>query len=88
MNSGSTDKLDKMDDKRFRFTEKEKSVLFSLFKQYQDVIDIRHRRYSQSHHKQAALRNCWNKILEEFNASPDTGNRSMKQIQKFWLNSK
>lgn len=77
-----------MDDKRFRFTEKEKTVLFGLFKQYQDIIDIRHRRYSQSQHKQFALRKCWNTILEEFNAHPDTGSRSMKQIQKFWLNSK
>lgn len=77
-----------MDDKRFRFTEKEKAVLYSLFKDNQGVIDIRHRRYSQSNHKQTALRNCWNRILEEFNCHPDTGNRSMKQIQKFWLNSK
>lgn len=77
-----------MDDKRFRFSEKEKTVLFELFKQYQDVIDIRHRRYSQSQHKQTTLRNCWNKILDDFNQHPDTVTRSMKQIQKFWLNSK
>lgn len=77
-----------MDDKRFRFSEKERAVLFSLFKKYQDIIDIRQRRYSNSQHKQTALRNCWNTIMETFNANPDTGERSMKQIQKFWLNSK
>lgn len=71
-----------------RFSDKEKTILFSLFKEYQDVIDIRYRRSSQSQHKQAELRKCWNTILETFNANSETIDRSMKQIQKFWLNSK
>lgn len=78
-----------MDDKKsLRFTEEEKVVLFSLFGKFKDTIDIRHRRHSQSQHKQIALRKCWDSILESFNAHPDTSKRSMKQIQKFWLNSK
>lgn len=78
-----------MDDKKsLRFTEEEKNVLFSLFMKYKDIIDIRHRRHSQSQHKQAALRKCWDSILNLFNEHPDTSKRSMKQIQKFWLNSK
>lgn len=78
-----------MDDKKsLRFTEEEKVVLFSLFTKYKDVIDIRHRRNSQSQHKQMALRKCWDSILDAFNDHPDTSKRSMKQIQKFWLNSK
>lgn len=71
-----------------RFTETEKAVLFSLFTKYKDIIDIRHRRYSQSQTKQTSLRKCWDSILESFNADPGTNKRSMKQIQKFWLNSK
>lgn len=78
-----------MDDKKsLRFTEEEKVVLFSLFTKHKDVIDIRHRRNSQSQHKQIQLRKCWDNILDSFNAHPDTSKRSMKQIQKFWLNSK
>ena len=69
-----------------RFSENEKSILFELFKKYQNIIDIRHRRYSQ--HKQAELRKCWDTILETFNANPETTERSIKQIQKFWLNAK
>lgn len=78
-----------MDDKKVaRFTEKEKSILYGLFKQHQDIIDIRHRRSSHSQHKQTELRDCWNTIVSTFNASSDTTDRSIKQIQKFWLNSK
>lgn len=78
-----------MDDKKsLRFNEQEKAVLFTLFTKYKGVIDIRHRRNSHSQHKQIELRKCWDNILESFNAHPDTSKRSMKQIQKFWLNSK
>lgn len=81
--------MESADDKKVaRFSEKEKTLLFSLFKQYQDVIDIRHRRSSHSQHKQIELRKCWKSILEAFNANPESRERSMKQIQKFWLNSK
>lgn len=76
------------DRKMLRFTEIEKSVLFDLFAKYKDIIDIRHRRYSQSQTKQVALRKCWDAILSAFNANTGTNKRSMKQIQKFWLNSK
>lgn len=80
---------DSMDDKKsLRFTEEEKAVLFTLFGKHKDVIDIRHRRNSQSQHKQVQLRKCWDNILDSFNAHSDTSKRSMKQIQKFWLNSK
>lgn len=74
------------DSKGTRFSEKEKSTLYSLFKKYQHIIDIRHRRYSQ--HKQAELRKCWDTILETFNANSETNERTIKQLQKFWLNAK
>lgn len=86
MNKSREQDLD--DKKSLRFTEEEKVVLFSLFTKFKDVIDIRHRRNSQSQHKQVALRKCWDSILDAFNAHHDTSKRSMKQIQKFWLNSK
>lgn len=89
MNNKNQEEDTTMDDKKsLRFTEEEKGVLFSLFAKYKDVIDIRHRRNSQSQHKQIALRKCWDSILDSFNAHSDTSKRSMKQIQKFWLNSK
>lgn len=74
------------DTKGTRFSEKEKQILYGLFKKYQSIIDIRHRRYSQ--HKQAELRKCWDTILETFNANSETTGRTIKQIQKFWLNAK
>lgn len=79
----------KMDDKKaLRFSEDEKVVLFSLFDKYKDVIDIKHRRHSTTQHKQMELRKCWDSILDAFNQQADTAKRSLKQIQKFWLNSK
>lgn len=78
-----------MDDKKaLRFSEDEKSVLFSLFNKYKDVIDIKHRRSSSSQHKQIELRKCWDAILDTFNSHVETNKRTLKQIQKFWLNSK
>lgn len=74
------------ESKGARFSEKEKAILYGLFKKYQHIIDIRHRRYSQ--HKQAELRKCWDTILETFNASSETNERTIKQLQKFWLNAK
>lgn len=89
MNKSREEQDTTMDDKKsLRFTEEEKNVLFSLFAKYKDVIDIRHRRNSQSQHKQVQLRKCWDTILDSFNAHTDTSKRTMKQIQKFWLNSK
>lgn len=74
------------ESKGTRFSEKEKTILYGLFKKFQNIIDIRHRRYSQ--HKQAELRKCWDTILETFNANSETNERTIKQIQKFWLNAK
>lgn len=83
------DEQQKMDDKKaLRFSEDEKAVLFSLFNKYKDVIDIKHRRHSTTQHKQMELRKCWDAILDAFNQQADSTKRSLKQIQKFWLNSK
>lgn len=70
------------DSKGTRFSEKEKVILYGLFKKYQNIIDIRHRRYSQ--HKQAELRKCWDTILETFNASAETNPpRTIKQVREY-----
>lgn len=51
------------------------------------MIDIRQRRNSKSY-KMSEVRECWRTILELFNRDGDTTNRNLKQIQKFWLNSR
>lgn len=71
-----------------RFSDVEKAMLYAQFKEHQQIIDIKQRRSSYSSHKQAEVRACWEKIVDEYNAHPDTQNRTMRQIQKFWLNSK
>lgn len=71
-----------------RFSEVEKSLLYGQFREHQQIIDIKQRRSSYSSHKQAEVRACWERIVDEYNAHPDTQNRTMRQIQKFWLNSK
>lgn len=71
-----------------RFSEVEKSLLYAQFREHQQIIDIKQRRSSYSSHKQAEVRACWERIVDEYNAHPDTQNRTMRQIQKFWLNSK
>lgn len=76
------------DKKALRFTEDEKHLLFTLFTKYKDIIDIKHRRHSSSQHKQTELRKCWDAILDAFNEQVASNKRTLKQIQKFWLNSK
>lgn len=71
-----------------RFSDVEKALLYGQFKEHQQIIDIKQRRSSYSSHKQAEVRACWERIVDEYNAHPDTQNRTMRQIQKFWLNSK
>lgn len=71
-----------------RFSDQEKHLLFAAFKEHQQIIDIKQRRSSFSSHKQAEVRECWKRIVCEFNEHPDTQERTVRQIQKFWLNSK
>lgn len=71
-----------------RFSDIEKALLYAQFKEHQQIIDIKQRRSSYSSHKQAEVRACWERIVDEYNAHPETQNRTMRQIQKFWLNSK
>lgn len=71
-----------------RFSESEKKILYALFKQHQNIIDIKRRKSSYSSHKQSEVRSCWELILKVFNERMDTKKRTMRQIQKFWLNSK
>lgn len=88
MSSSALDKFDKLDKKHNRFSDKEKNLLFKLFTKYQSIIDIKQRRSLNWSHKQSEIRACWNTILGAFNSHPDTNNRTIKQIHKFWLNSK
>lgn len=69
-----------------RFSVKEKNVLYELFHRNLKIIDIKQRKHALF--KQATVRKCWEDIRSQFNAHSDTTNRSMKQIQKFWLNSR
>lgn len=71
-----------------RFSDMEKRLLFGAFKEHQQIIDIKQRRTSMSSHKQAEVRACWERIVSDFNEHPGTKSRTMRQIQKFWLNSK
>lgn len=71
-----------------RFSDLEKRLLFDYFKEHQQIIDIKQRRSSVSSHKQAAVRACWERIVSDFNEHPETKSRTVRQIQKFWLNSK
>lgn len=71
-----------------RFSDLEKRLLFIAFKEHQQIIDIKQRRSSFSSHKQAEVRACWDRIVSDFNEHPETKKRTVRQIQKFWLNSK
>ncbi|XP_055374769.1 regulatory protein zeste [Condylostylus longicornis] len=70
-----------------RFTKEEKHILFQLFLENEDIIDIKQRKSCPKKH--ISIRDCWNKIADEFNNHPSTTTvRSLKQIQKFWLNAR
>lgn len=74
-------------NKHNRFSETEKELLYGMFRQYKNIIDIKLRKNSYST-KQSEVRSCWDTILKRFNDHPETRQRTMRQIQKFWLNSK
>ena len=70
-----------------RFTKEEKSVLYELFRDNEEIIDIKHRRNSSK--KNVSVRECWDRIAALYNDNPDiTTLRNVKQIQKFWLNAR
>lgn len=71
-----------------RYSDKEKTLLYELFERYQEIIDIKLRRNLYSSTKQCEVRECWELILKTFNEDPCTNNRTLKQLQKFWLNAK
>ena len=76
------------DRKPNRFSDKEKQLLYDLFAKYQNIIDIKQRKTMFSSQKQSEVRRCWNLIMDSFNEHAETNNRNLKQLQKFWLNSK
>lgn len=78
----------KNDKNMKRYSENEKSLLYELFEKYQEIIDIKLRRNLYSSTKQCEVRECWERILKTFNDNPQTSERTMKQLQKFWLNAK
>ncbi|KAL5277931.1 z family protein [Megaselia abdita] len=69
-----------------RFTHSEKSLLYKLFQENEDVIDIKFRKVSR---QKMSIREAWEKIVNSYNDSPGiTTKRNFKQIQKFWLNAR
>lgn len=80
--NGSADKNMK------RYSDSEKTLLYELFERYQEIIDIKLRRNSYSSTKQCEVRECWELILKTFNDDPRASKRTLKQLQKFWLNAK
>lgn len=70
-----------------RFSDEEKSVLYRIFSEHLHIIDIKKRKNAQISN-QMDVRSCWEHILKTFNEHSDTKERTMRQIQKFWLNSK
>lgn len=78
----------KNDKNMKRYSENEKTLLYELFERYQEIIDIKLRRNLYSSTKQCEVRECWELILKTFNEHPQTSERTMKQLQKFWLNAK
>lgn len=69
-----------------RFTQEEKEILYSLFHQHEEVIDIKFRRKQRSKY---SIRDAWEQIVREFNSHPGvSAMRNLKQIQKFWLNAR
>lgn len=69
-----------------RFSDKEKRILYGLLHKYEHIIDYRQRKNSIQ--KPSDVRRCWESILQTFNDHPETNGRTLKQLQKFWLNSK
>lgn len=69
-----------------RFSDIEKTILYDLLRKYEHIIDCRSRRNSSQKHLD--VRQCWEKILATYNQHPGTNDRTLKQLQKFWLNSK
>lgn len=78
----------KNDKNMKRYSENEKTLLYELFERYQEIIDIKLRRNLYSSTKQCEVRECWELILKTFNEDVRTSERTMKQLQKFWLNAK
>lgn len=69
-----------------RFTAEEKDVLYGLFHLHEEVIDIKHRKKQRNKY---SVRETWDKIVRDFNSHPHvSAMRNIKQIQKFWLNSR
>lgn len=69
-----------------RFTAEEKEVLYTLFHLHEEVIDIKHRKKQRNKY---SVRETWDKIVRDFNSHPHvSAMRNIKQIQKFWLNSR
>jgi len=69
-----------------RFTAEEKEVLYTLFHLHEEVIDIKHRKKQRNKY---SVRETWDKIVKDFNSHPHvSAMRNIKQIQKFWLNSR
>lgn len=72
-----------------RYTKNEKEILFSLFQHFEETIDIRRRKSYSKKLNNMTVRQCWQKICTLYNSDPNiTTQRSIKQIQKFWLNSR
>lgn len=69
-----------------RYSDKEKKILYNLFKKYESIIDIKQRKNTS--HKLTEVRECWQTILNSFNSYSCTTARNLKQLQKFWLNSR
>lgn len=69
-----------------RFTHEEKEILYALFHQHEEVIDIKFRKKQRSKY---SVRDAWEQIVREFNSTPGvSAMRNLKQIQKFWLNAR
>lgn len=69
-----------------RFTHEEKEILYTLFHQHEEVIDIKYRKKTRSKY---SVRDAWEQIVREFNSTPGvSAMRNLKQIQKFWLNAR
>lgn len=69
-----------------RFTQEEKEILYTLFHQHEEVIDIKFRKKQRSKY---SIRDAWEQIVREFNSHPRVMQmRNLKQIQKFWLNAR
>lgn len=80
-------KVTKYEAKTFRWSLQEKEELLMLFAKYNEIIDISQRH--KTHYKHVDVRNAWDSILDEFNSKFSHNEpRTLKQIKKFWLNSR